>query len=110
MIFRNDLQLAQVCKALLGRVRKSGLWENSGPTEEACELLAQNGGYLSSGERVMLLAAFALWNGAGKLPLGDVVATLDGEHLAALGRLFCCATYEDIEAWLDVQQAWAVKP
>ncbi|HEY6005344.1 MAG TPA: hypothetical protein VIV57_20865, partial [Anaeromyxobacter sp.] len=36
------------------------LWGASGPTDQAVKLLEADGGYLSSGERLLLKAAFDL--------------------------------------------------
>ncbi len=60
------------------------LWGASGPTQQACELLDQGGGYLSSGERVLLRAAFDLWNGRGACQVGDLLDTLDEKRLRAV--------------------------
>lgn len=57
------------------------LWTDSGPTGEAIDLLAADGGPLSSGERVLLLAAFDLWNGMGKCRLSELLSTLDEDNL-----------------------------
>jgi hypothetical protein len=68
-VFRDDEQLSRACRALLASVRHAELWTRSGPTPEAMALLERDGGPLSSGERIVLLAAFAFWNGSGRLEL-----------------------------------------
>ena len=60
------------------------LWGATGPNAEACALLERDGGYLSSGERVLLLAAFDLWNGSGGCRVADLLETLDGPRLRAV--------------------------
>jgi len=60
-MFRDDEQSARACRALMATARLEGLWTNEGPTLRAAELLDSGGGPLSSGERIVLLAAFAFW-------------------------------------------------
>ncbi len=98
-------RLSKVCLALLGRVRLARLWTEKGPTQEARELLDQNGGPLSSGERVVLLVAWALWNGAGNLTVAELVERLFGSHLAAIGTLLVSMSHgrDGIDDWLAVQ-------
>ncbi len=83
-MFRDDSQLASACRVLLAMVRLERLWNDHGPTSEATDLLEADGGPLSSGERVMLLAAWAFWNGAGGLTIAEVLERLDGESVEAL--------------------------
>jgi hypothetical protein len=99
-VFRDDRQLARACRALLASVRLARLWTTDGPTPEALALLEANGGPLSSGERIMVLAAFALWNGSGELRLAEVVATLDRERMAALCSLLIASREDAVDAWL----------
>lgn len=73
-------------RAMLARSSTSKLWTAEGPTKEAHELLRVDGGYLSSGERVLLKAAFDLWNGQGHCRVDELLSTLDEEHLAAVAR------------------------
>jgi hypothetical protein len=63
------------------------MWTAAGPTEEAIALFEAGGGPLSSGERVMLLAAWAFWNSAEKATLADVVYRLDDKNLRAVAAL-----------------------
>lgn len=60
------------------------LWDGRGPTAEAVELIAAGGGPLSSGERVMLKAAFDLWNGTGRCTIDELLSTLDSRRLRAV--------------------------
>ncbi|MCW5831344.1 MAG: hypothetical protein KIS78_02670 [Labilithrix sp.] len=83
-MFRDDAQISRACRALLASVRMEHLWLETGPTSEAGALLDANGGPLSSGERVMLLAAWAFWNGSGGLTLAEILASLDPERAEAL--------------------------
>jgi hypothetical protein len=65
---RDDPQLALACRTLLASVRLERLWTDQGLTAEVTELLKADGGPLSSGERVMLLAAWAFWTGRAASP------------------------------------------
>lgn len=102
-MFANDIQLARCCRALCERVRLIGMFTESGPTKQAVKLYQDNGGYLSSGETVMLMAAFAFWNSSNdKLSLGRILAVLDNSHTVALASLM--AAYAggaaEVEKWL----------
>lgn len=101
-MFRDDLQLARACRALLSTVRLDRLWSREGPTAEAAELLEANGGPLSSGERVMLLAAWAFWNGSGGLTVAEILERLDGEPAEALCFLVMASKYgaDAVDDWL----------
>lgn len=57
------------------------LWGASGPSDEAVRLLEADGGYLSSGERLLLKAAFDLWNGQGHCRVDELLDTLDAKRL-----------------------------
>jgi len=54
------MHLARGCRTLLGTVRLQRLWTKRGPTHEVIDLLEANGGYLSSGERVMVSRSLGL--------------------------------------------------
>ena len=105
-MFKNDEQRAVVCLALLDRIGLQRLWTLRGPTEEAQRLLAEDGGALSSGERAMLLVAWALWNGSGKLTLSELIQAMDGEHLAAVGTLLSSLRFgaDGVDDWLLVER------
>ncbi len=99
---RDDAQLSRMCWALLATVRLERLWNDDGPTAEASDLLAADGGPLSSGERIVLLAAWAFWNGAGGVTLADVITHLDGDRMEALGVLMMAFAQgaDAIDGWL----------
>ena len=102
-MFRSEAQLASVCRALCERVRLDGMWTDGGPTETAIALMEANGGPLSSGERIVLLAAWAVWNGHDGARFADVVYRLDGRNLVALGTLLIAVASSGaaIDTWLE---------
>jgi hypothetical protein len=101
-MLRDDLQLARACRALLATVRLNRLWPDAGPTPEASRLLQANGGPLSSGERVMLLAAWAFWNGSGGVTLAEILECLDAERAEALCFLVLASKYggDAVDDWI----------
>lgn len=107
MSFATDAQMNEALHVLLARVRLQRLWTSQGPTDEACDLLQARGGPLSSGERVMLLAAFDIYNGFGALPFERLVNTLGAEHLRAVCGLVVARAEGGpaVEAWIESQQS-----
>jgi Ohr subfamily peroxiredoxin len=101
-MLRDDQQLARACRALLATVRLEGLWTEDGPTPEASELLEADGGPLSSGERIVLLAAWTFWNGSGGLRLAEVLEQLDADPMEALCFLVMASKYGD-DRWVHQQ-------
>ncbi len=102
-MFRSEAQLARVCRALCERVRLDGMWTDAGPTETAIALMESNGGPLSSGERIVLLAAWAVWNGHDGARFADVIYRLDGRNLVAIGTLLIAVASSGaaIDTWLE---------
>jgi hypothetical protein len=108
-MFRDGTQAARACRALLATVRRADLWNLDGPTTWAVELLEQDGGPLSSGERIVLLAAFAFWNGQGSLRLVEVIERLDGDPAAALCALVVAVKNgpDAVDTWLGLYETRA---
>lgn len=80
MSFRDDAQACRAIAALLeasALPRLRGLWTATGPTSEAVELVEAGGGPLSSGEAMMVRAAFDFWNGQGGATLDGLLHVLD---------------------------------
>ena len=102
-MFRSEAQLARVCRALCERVRLDGMWTDAGPTETAIALMESNGGPLSSGERIVLLAAWAVWNSHDGARFADVIYRLDGRNLVAIGTLLIAVASSGaaIDTWLE---------
>ena len=86
-MFRSDRQIALTCRALCAGVRRRDLWSADGPSEEAIALMETNGGGLSSGECVVVMTAWAVWNGHSEARLADILNRLDGKNLKAIGTL-----------------------
>jgi hypothetical protein len=105
-VFRSDAQLARVCRAFCARARLGRLWTEAGPTDEAMALLQNDGGALSSGERMVILVAWSLWNGQGHVMVADAIHRLDGMSLAMLGKLMVAGARgsDAVEAWLAEQE------
>jgi len=106
-MFRNDLQTARALRVLLAPMRLGSLWTDEGPTARAVELLEQDGGAFSSGERTMLLAAWALWSGNSPTLRFDALLRLDNANTEALCSLLAVITQGDaaIEAWIARPEA-----
>lgn len=102
-MWRDDRQRARACSALLATVRLGRLWTLDGPTDEALRLLEANGGPLSSGERVVVLSAFALWNGSGGLTLAEILDVLDPARAEALCTLVVAVQRGTVEEWLEAK-------
>ena len=102
-MFRDDEQTGRACRALLAMVRLEKLWANHRPTPAALELLAGDGGTLSSSERIVLLAAFAFWNGEGSLRLAEIVMHLDVEPSEAICALVVAVKQgsDAVDEWLE---------
>lgn len=65
-MIRDNHQRARMCRALLAPVLPADEYFNDqGPTQRG---LAVSAPLLSSGERILLALALALWNGSGRSP------------------------------------------
>ena len=101
-MFSSEAQLSRVCRAFCARARLSYLWTDEGPTTEARHLAECDGGFLSSGERLLLLVAWSLWSGCSHVTVGEVFFNLDSNSLTMLGKLMIAGAQgpEAIDAWL----------
>ena len=102
-MLRSEAQMALVCQALCASLGLGRLWTSAGPTDEAVALLEAGGGPLSSGERIVLLSAWAVWNGEGDAKLADVIHRLDSRRLHELGTLLVAVGRGGaaIDAWIS---------
>jgi hypothetical protein len=104
-MFRDDPQAVSALRLLLATVKLDRLWTSlHGPTIEACELLVADGGCLSSGERVMLLSAWAIWNGKGGVTVAELGA-LDQEPKEAVCSLIVASGQgsDAVHAWIGAR-------
>ena len=100
-------QLPRVCNALLGAnlIRRSIYFDRDGrPTRSACEALDRKIG-LSSGEQMLVDAAFAVFNGRGTTTFAHMLGTLDNANLRKVGSLMLALGAEadgavEAERWL----------
>jgi len=101
-MFRNDRQASEAIQALLSTVRLEHLWNPDGPTSAALKYRDSNGGPLSSGERVILLAAFDLWNSTGGLKFSEVPGPLDPGKARKLLSLLSAITNgtDAVDQWI----------
>jgi len=103
-VFRDHRQRSQACELLVSRIHSPAeLWTRNGPSDAAIEFLEENGGALSQGERVLLLAAFALWDADETLCFQEL-ARLDSKNLQLLGGLLLALAggATDVEIWLEL--------
>lgn len=104
-MMRNDAQINAVCGAVCRRFGKPSLWRSYGPTELAVSWLESSP--LSSGERVLLLLAFAIYNGEGGLTVGALLGTLSASHLSWVASLFSAIAdgADAVDRWLASQES-----
>jgi hypothetical protein len=100
MLSVDDVLRCRAIEALLGVAGMGDLWTSLGPTRRAraCRTDAD----LPEDERVMLSAAWALWDGTGAIRVASI-DRLDATWAAALTELVLAfgrgAT--EVEAWLE---------
>ena len=106
-MFRNGRQKSEVLQTLLESVRLDHLWTSNGPTDAALRYCDANGGPLSSGERIMLLAVFDLWNGTGGLKFAEMPGPLDPRRAQKLLSLLSAMTYgnDAVDRWLQTEKS-----
>ena len=82
---------------------------NGDVVEEAIAILETDGGALSSGERVVLMVAWAFWNSAQQATLADIVYLLDPGNLRAVATLMLALARGGpaIDQWIAaMDDAW----
>ena len=101
-MFRDDRQVARALRVLLAPLHLGDLWTDTGPTDRAVELREEDGAALSSGERTMILAAWAFWNGSAPTLRFDALFGLDNANTEALCSLLVVLTQDEaaIEEWI----------
>jgi hypothetical protein len=107
-MFKNEKQRIEAVRALLRTLfserQVQGWWDDSGPTEVACNILAKNGGYLSHGEAILFRAAFDFWNGSGKVTLDEIIHTLDHKRVRAVCGLITALNKGAVDVWIYRRQ------
>jgi len=78
---------AVTCRTLLDRVGLGRLWTEAGPTLEAHALCDPSKRDLSARQRIVLLAAWTIWDGSGARRLAESLAGLGADPLEELRRL-----------------------
>lgn len=100
-------QRALVAKVLLDRVGRPDLWSSTGPTATAVRLLKIEGTSLPQDQRLVLLFAFDLWNGSGRLGLLDLLqlSRSNAPLLGTVGRLLEAIALgaTEVQIWADRQ-------
>lgn len=102
MKLRDDHQRALVCRTLLRQVRRESLWTVAGPTEQARELFAQEGGALSAGERIILKLAWTIWGEDGGVRVEDLFRLKSDVCVRVSELIGAMAQGPDaVDAWLQ---------
>lgn len=106
-MFKSDRQIARAIRVLLAPLHLGDLWTDAGPTESAVELREEDGAALSSGERTMVLAAWAFWSGNAPTLRFDALLGLDNVNTEALCSLLVVVTQGEaaIEEWIARPEA-----
>jgi hypothetical protein len=105
-IFKNEAQRSEVVRVMLASLHLDFLWVDGRPTEEACGLMEEGGGYLSSGERALLFAAWDVWNGEAHLPFDRLLYGLDPQRMLMMGTFLVAFATGTIDQWLTLADAW----
>lgn len=104
-VFATDQDRLRVLRILVTRAELPNLWTPEGPTALASELLAMNGGTMSSAQRALFLFAWVVWKNPldpTKLKASDLLGTLDGDQLHLVGTLLIALSEgpEALKTWL----------
>ena len=100
-----NAERTRVCKILVRQADLTNLWTPEGPTPLAQDLLQQNGGTMSSGQRVLFLLAWVIWKAPldpTKLKASEILGCLDDDNLHLVGTLLGAISHghEALEEWL----------
>jgi hypothetical protein len=81
-------------------VHLEDLWSEDGPSPEGLAF-RNRARELSPDSRLLLMAAWAFWNGTQSVTLADLLE-LDSEHLCVVGELLAALTRgpREIDGWL----------
>jgi|SRR5579862_1718988 len=101
VIFRDDVQRARVCSAILGKTDLRGLWSESGPTEQARSLLLQGAKTLTTEKRTLFLLTWEIWREKTNLSFHDL-RSLSKKRLYLVGSLLVAMAKgaDEVDVWL----------
>lgn len=103
----NERRIDRVCQLLLGRMNLVSLWTAHGPSDQAIQYL-EEGSPLSSGEHLMLLVCFDLFNDTGKATIGRILNVFDESHVRALADFMRVIRVSDpraLDGWIAGEEA-----
>ncbi len=105
-MFRSDEQACKAFQAVLQTLHLEHLWTPQEPAPAALRYREYDGGLLSSGERIILLAVFDLWDGSGNLQFRELIDSLDETRTYVLLSLVAAITRggEAVDQWLQMHQ------
>jgi hypothetical protein len=101
-MFRDDEHKAHACRLLLQTVGLDHLWTHEGPTPNAMQLRASDGGTMHARERTVFFAVWSLWSGSGA-SVGELVRHLDEQTMATVCALLIAAvspTASAVDEWI----------
>lgn len=106
MKIRDESQLFRVCRAVLRRAGLDRLWSDDGPSEQAKDLLRENGRPLAEDKRTLLLFVWRLWNGSCDLRATQLWR-LDSEMQDVLVNLVIALGhgFDAVDDWLAAECA-----
>jgi hypothetical protein len=101
--WRDQHQRARVCQVLCDMAGLPGVWRSSGPSSAAISMLDQDGQGLEAGPRCLVLAAWAIWNGSGRMRFAELLPALSENELQSVGGLLLEIPNgpEAIDAWIS---------
>jgi hypothetical protein len=104
MSFRDDVQLARACEALCSRIRKGACWVlTPSPSATTFAIDVKEGrACVSTGERLIVMTAWAFWNGCDQVSFARLLDVLSVDHLEAIFGLAVAAIEgpDAVDVWL----------
>jgi hypothetical protein len=103
-VFQSDVLRAQACQIICTRFGLKGMWDDSGPTDQARKMIKDwphNG--LSLGPQTAFRSAWAIWDQrSGNLTLSEIILNLEGKYLMPLASLLMAIAKgsTDVEKWI----------
>ena len=99
--FRDRVQRAQVCRALLARIGLADAWTSDGPAIDSPADLRGALDRLEPGALTLLLLCWAVWDETAILAFSDVFR-LDADQLGGIGDLLSSVSQgpEEIDRWI----------